>query len=507
MTRVAAVAVLALRMWTPAGDDEKDPACFAVVVDDDRTGRGVPLVELRTVNEIRYFTDSGGVAAVREPGLMNQRVYFSVRSHGYEYPADGFGYRGAALDVKPGGRVTLKIRRLNVAERLYRVTGQGIYRDSLLAGLPVPLRNPALNAQVMGQDSVQMVKYKGKLYWFWGDTNRVSYPLGHFGTAGATSAAPGDAGFDPSKGIDLVYFTDPGGFSRPVCAVQGPGMKWIDGVAVVQDEEGNDRLVARFARMKSLGEAYERGILAWNDRTEAFEPVSRFGAHEFPWPCCHAFRHRDHVYFAVPYPFVRVKADFKSFQDPRAYEAYTPLAPGGRYKKGAAPLDRGPDGRLRWAWKKNTDPIWEDQEKELVAAGLVKPGETVYRMADAAGGKRVTAHNGSVAFNAFRKRWIMIFGEAGGGSSYLGEVWYSEADAIEGPWLLARKIVTHDKYSFYNVKHHPLFDQEGGRIVYFEGTYTAAFSGVTDPTPRYDYNQIMYRLDLSDPRLRLSEGP
>ena len=50
------------------------------------------------------------------------------------------------------------------------------------------------------------------------------------------------------------------------------------------------------------------------------------------------------------------------------------------------------------------------------------------------------------------------------------------------------------------------FDQEGGRFIYFEGTYTGTFSRKEDFTPRYDYNQIMYRLDLSDPRLSLSEA-
>ena len=49
--------------------------------------------------------------------------------------------------------------------------------------------------------------------------------------------------------------------------------------------------------------------------------------------------------------------------------------------------------------------------------------------------------------------------------------------------------------------HHSFFDQEHGRIIYFEGTYTHAFSGNPETTARYDYNQIMYRLDLSDERL------
>ena len=48
-----------------------------------------------------------------------------------------------------------------------------------------------------------------------------------------------------------------------------------------------------------------------------------------------------------------------------------------------------------------------------------------------------------------------------------------------------------------------MFDQDGGRLIYFEGTYTHTFSGNDNATPRYDYNQIMYRLDLADPRLNL----
>ncbi|MBI3860545.1 MAG: hypothetical protein HY290_01470, partial [Planctomycetia bacterium] len=41
-----------------------------------------------------------------------------------------------------------------------------------------------------------------------------------------------------------------------------------------------------------------------------------------------------------------------------------------------------------------------------------------------------------------------------------------------------------------------------GRQIFFEGTYTHTFSGNPhETTPRYEYNQVMYRLDLDDPRL------
>ena len=41
-------------------------------------------------------------------------------------------------------------------------------------------------------------------------------------------------------------------------------------------------------------------------------------------------------------------------------------------------------------------------------------------------------------------------------------------------------------------------------MLFFEGTYSHTFSGSAESaTPRYDYNQIMYRLSLDDARLAL----
>jgi hypothetical protein len=85
-------------------------------------------------------------------------------------------------------------------------------------------------------------------------------------------------------------------------------------------------------------------------------------------------------------------------------------------------------------------------------------------------------------------------------------VYYSEADTPTGPWKTAVKIVGHNDYNFYNVVQHSFFDEDGGRVIYFEGTYTTSFSNAKEQTPRYDYNQIMYRLDLGDARLARARG-
>ncbi|HTK75570.1 MAG TPA: hypothetical protein VL371_09955, partial [Gemmataceae bacterium] len=87
---------------------------FAIRVVDQDTGRGVPLVELKTTNEVKYYTDSNGFIAFLEPGLMGQEVFFHVKSHGYEYPKDAFGYRGVRLKPVAGGKAMIKVKRVNV---------------------------------------------------------------------------------------------------------------------------------------------------------------------------------------------------------------------------------------------------------------------------------------------------------------------------------------------------------------------------------------------------------
>jgi len=484
---------------------------FVIQVIDDQAGRGVPLVQLRTVANQQFWTDSNGLVALDDPALMGQKVFFFVESDGYEFPADGFKYRGRTLDVTPGGSATLQIKRLNIAERLYRVTGQDIYRDTVLAGRAAPIKHPLLDARVVGQDSVQTIIYRGKIYWFWGDTAWPQYPLGQFATSGAISELPGHGGLDPFVGVDLDYFAGPNGFSRPMVDVAGPGPKWIDGLMIVKDDSGRERLIANFARMQGLGRTLERGLLIFDDDAAIFRPMVHVPLDAPLYPVGHPFHvsegGKDYFYFPVPFPVIRVAADFRSVKDLASYEAYTCLVAGTRYRRGGSKLDRASDGSLNWGWKRHTSPVGPGQERQLIAAGVMKDSESRFILHDAQSDRAVIAHGGSVCYNAFRKKWIMIFVEAGGRSSYLGEVWYAQADAPLGPWHWARKIVTHNHYSFYNPAQHPFFDQQGGKIIYFEGTYANTFSGDDHPTPLYDYNQIMYRLDLSDPRLAMPELP
>lgn len=436
----------------PAQETESE-APFIIEVVDASTGRGVPLVKLTTVHGVDFYTDNAGIATIADPELQGIDVFFHISSHGYEYPKDGFGYRGVKLRPVAEEKKRIEIERINIAERLYRVTGAGLYDHSIAAGLEVPLQEPLLNARVFGCDSVQTALWKGKLFWIWGDTNRPGYPLGNFQATAATSQLPGQGGLDPAVGIDFQYFEDEGGFVKKIAPMPGEGPTWLSGLTVLPDADGGEHLVAHFVKVKGMLDVYRRGLCEWDAETGAFEELLVFPGSQKLQPDGHSFRvvedGREFLVFADPVPHLKIPATFEAWKDFAHYE----------------PVDAKEDFH------------------------------------EAVSGRKVIPHRGTITWNEHRQRWIMIFTETKGESSSLGEVWYAESKDYRGPWDICVRIVSHDHYSFYNPKQHPWFSSDGGRFVYFEGTYTATFSKSTEKTPKYDYNQILYRLDLEDERL------
>lgn len=464
---------------------------FGIQVVDEQTGRGIPLVTLTSTNFIRLITDSAGWVALNEPGLMNREVWFSVESPGYEYPKDGFGYAGIRATPVPGKTLTVKMRRTQIAERLYRITGQGIYGDSLLLKKPVPIPD-TLAGSVVGQDSVQAVPYRGRIFWLWGDTSLPQYPLGIFQVTAAWSDLPEKGGMNPLQGVRLHYLEEPEkkGQARKAAPGPEPGPVWLFGMLTVPDETGKERLVAHYTRQKSLEEVVEHGLMVFNDEKGIFERLVVFDLKRM-WqsPRGNAVRIRneegDYFYFAAPFCYTRVRATLTDLKNQDRYEALTYAESTGGYH-----------------WQSTRPPTEQKDEMALRKAGKIKPEQCRYLLKDVQSGAEVQMHGASIAWNAYRKRWVMVGHQIMGKASMLGEVWYAESDSPQGPWTKAVHIATHPNYSFYNVRHHAFFDQEGGRYLFFEGTYTATFSTNLPPTPRYEYNQLMYRLDLKDMRLQ-----
>lgn len=398
---------------------------FVVRVLDEQTGRGVPLVELTLTNHARYWTDSAGIAALDEPSLQGQVAFLNVRSHGYEYSGQGLGGRGLDVRIEAGATQDVRIRRTMIAERLYRLTGEGIYRDSAMAGLPVPAEALQSNAQVLGQDTVSAAVYRGRIFWIWGDTiepARVNLRV---------SAATSDMRDDPAVAVTYRYFTQGEGRTKEMLPLPGVGLVWIEGLMLVKDQLGEERLVATYTRQQGLQFPDECGLALFRVAEQVFEPWVQYRCRK-GHVSSHPFLHDGYWYL---YPSLRVPNDWNAIQD----------------------MTR-----------------WEMRDVQL-PPNATRPS--------------------CVVWNEYRQRWILLLEDT-------GDVYYAEARRPEGPYGNAVKIIHHDEYNFYNVATHTFFNQERGKVIYLEGTYTDSFSRAKEKTPRYNYNQVMYRLRLDDPRLQ-----
>jgi len=218
--------------------------------------------------------------------------------------------------------------------------------------------------------------------------------------------------------------------------------------------------VGSYMKIKPPMDAYEWGLAVWNDATGNFERLrvvwtnSAAAPKPPPVPEGHPVFWKDEsgkewALFGNPLPTLRCPATFEAWQDPASWEVLKP-------------------------------------QENMPAAG---------------DGASIKPHSGSMAWNPWRKRWVTVFMQSFGKPSAFGELWYAEADSPTGPWGPAVKILTHENYTFYNPRLHPEFTPDGSPILVFEGTYSMQFSDNKQPTPRYDYNQILYRLDLDDPAL------
>lgn len=434
-----------------------EPCRIAIV--DKENGWPVPLVELRTTYEQRFVSDNAGLIAIDDPDLLDRAVWFHVKGHGYGVKKDGFGYEGVRTSPVPGGTIRIEVERRNIAKRLGRLTGAGLFAESQKLGEASPLPESG----IFGCDSVLMTRHVGKLFWLWGDTIVPGYPLGIFHSTAATTAADPIQKFEPPLHLDFIHFGDKEGKPRGVAKLPGDGPTWLTGMISLPStysslDLDSHRLLATYSKIKGHLEEYEVGLCWWDYNTD------NFTAKRVLWkqgdgekgliPKGHPVLWKDPedkewVLFGDPFPTMRCPATVEAWENPST-------------------------------WEKLPEPAAPRSAED---------------------GSEVKPHRGSVAWNPFRKKWLTVFTQHFGKPSAFGEIWYAEAASPMGPWGKAVKILTHDNYTFYNPRIHPELTPDDANFIVFEGTYTAEFADRPPPTPRYNYNQILYRLDLDDPKL------
>jgi hypothetical protein len=432
------------------------PPCRIEVVEQG-DGWPVPGVELRTVHGVRLVSDNAGLIACDLPELMGRETWFSVHGHGYGVKADGFGYRGVRLVPQPGKTLRVTVERAILARRLGRLTGAGLFAESQKLGEHLDWKESG----VLGSDSVVTAELAGKLLWFWGDTNLAHYPLGIFDVSAATT----ERFLPPAKPPlrpPFAYVTEAsrdGAAARPrgVAQVPGKGPTWLWGAVTLPDAQGAPHLVAIAQKVRPDMSAYRWDLVEWDAPAAVFRPLSTVwsadGARPKPptLPEGHAVPWTDEagrrwMLFGETFPKLRVPATYEAWRDPARWE---PLA--------------APDGA--------TTPQ----------------------------GEPIKAHRGHVAWHPWSGKWLALFTQKGGQPSFLGEIWLASAASPFGPWTDARKVLSHDDHTFYNPVLHPEFFRDDSPVIHFEGTYTTTFSGNKQPTPRWEYNQVLYQLDLSKP--------
>jgi len=447
--------MLGIALRPTAADDQH--GLYKIIVRDKATDQPVPLVELRTTSQLRFVTDNAGVIAFDASEFMNRETWVDVLGHGYEVPPDGFGMRGFRIVPRPNTSHTIHVVRKNIAQRLGRLTGSGLLAESQKLGEYLEWKE----SPITGCDSVQMTEYQGRAFWNWGDTNVAKYPLGNYHMTGAFTD------LNLFKSIDLPirpvfdYLLKSDGSPKSMAPIEGSGPTWLTGYISLKDGDGQEHLVACYRKIKPPLDTHEIGLCEWDDEQQKFQAIQVLWRASDGQPAPqkipegHTVRWTDAdgqnwILFGNPFPSLRCRDTYAAWKTPSAWESL-------------------------------------DVPKELV-------GSTQEEV--------VKHHSGSIAWNAFRQRWVTVFMQHFGKPSAFGELWYAEADSPMGPWGTAVKILSHDNYSFYNPRVLGELSQKDSPILLFEGTYTHTFANKPVPTPRYDYNQILYRLDLDDPRLQ-----
>jgi len=161
----------------------------------------------------------------------------------------------------------------------------------------------------------------------------------------------GRGGLDPGVGVDLSYFMDKSGFSKPMCpdASFGEGLSdWR--VMTLRDERGREQLLARVAAGTGLEQTREWHVALFDDHQQSFKSIARWDIHD-THESAHPFRARvdDRDYFYL-FPNWRVPAELAALRDLDATKRSLASRAAAIARCGMR-VDRDASGHIRYSWK------------------------------------------------------------------------------------------------------------------------------------------------------------
>jgi hypothetical protein len=243
----------------------------------------------------------------------------------------------------------------------------------------------------------------------------------------------------------------------------------------------------------------------------------------------------EYAYYASTFATTRVRASFNAIENPAAHEVFTPCGPRGQCNvsmdSSSWTWRRGNLGRADAGPGEQWEPFGPNDEAAAIKAGWLPRSAARMQTVDRATGKALVGlARGSINWNAHRNAYVLIADQMGLGQqtaiddrrSKYGELFYCEAPTVTGPWKYCDRIITHNVTgaSCYNPLQLPWLDEEEGRVIYLACTYTSMSSGNDGPkdrvcdfdmyggqhcavaVPRYEYNNVVFRLDVDQVRLR-----
>src|SRR6185369_2765480 len=133
---------------------------------------------------------------------------------------------------------------------------------------------------------------------------------------------------------------------------------------------------ARVAAGTGMEKSRDWRLGMFNDEKQSFDSIARWDIQD-THASAHPFRARaGSVEYFYLHPEFRVRAELRSMTNLAAYEAFTCLAPDTRFEGGASKLNRSPSGELRYEWRAGAGRLGGSRLRQLIKAGLLKPGES-----------------------------------------------------------------------------------------------------------------------------------